>query len=79
MLESSGEHGPDYALYADGLDRLYGFRRDRSNVRKCCETHMGKLLRKLFPLERKQETNERRWQKGLFGELVPACLDAVAL
>lgn len=70
MLESSGDHGPDYALYADELDRLYGFRRDRSNVRKYCETHMGKLLRKLFPLERKREPQGRRWQKGLFGELV---------
>ncbi len=64
MLESSGEHGPDYALHADELDRLYGFRRDRSNVRKYCETHMGKLLRKLFPLERKQETNERIWTES---------------
>jgi hypothetical protein len=70
MLESSGEHGPDYALYADELDRLYGFRRDRSNVRKYCEAHLGKLLRKLFPLERRQEPRERRWQKGMFGELV---------
>lgn len=70
MLESSGEHGPDYALYADELDRLYGFRRDRSNVRKYCESHLGKLLRKLFPLERKQEPKERRWQRDRFGELV---------
>lgn len=70
MLESSGEHGPDYALYADELDRLYGFRRDRSNVRKYCEAHFDKLLHRLFPIERKQETKERRWQKGKFGELV---------
>ena len=70
MLESSGDHGPDYALYADELDRLYGFKRDRSNVRKYCESHMGKLLRKLFPIERKQVARERRWQKGRFGELV---------
>ena len=70
MLESSVGHGPDYALYADELDRLYGFRRDRSNVRKYCEAHLGRLLRKLFPLERRQEPRERRWQKGMFGELV---------
>ena len=70
MLESSGEHGPDYALYADELDRLYGFRRDRSNVRKYCERHFDKLLHKLFPIERKQEPKLRRWQKGMFGELV---------
>lgn len=70
MLESSGDHGPDYALYADELDRLYGFRRDRSNVRKYCEAHFDKLLHKLFPIERKVEPKERRWQKGRFGELV---------
>jgi len=70
MLESSGDHGPDYALYADELDRLYGFRRDRSNVRKYCEAHFDKLLHKLFPIERKMEPKERRWQKGRFGELV---------
>ncbi len=70
MLESSGDHGPDYALYADELDRLYGFKRDRSNVRKYCQTHFGKLLRKLFPIERKNEPKERRWQKSRFGELV---------
>lgn len=70
MLESSGDHGPDYALYADELDRLYGFRRDRSNVRKYCEAHFDKLLHKLFPIERKVEPKERRWQKGSFGELV---------
>lgn len=69
MLESSGDHGPDYALYADELERLYGFRRDRSNVRKYCETHMASLLRKLFPLVRKEVRTERRWQKALFGEL----------
>lgn len=60
MLESSSGHGPDYALYADELDRLYGFRRDRANVRKYCEAHMDKLLRKLFPIERKQVVVERR-------------------
>lgn len=70
MLESSGDHGPDYALYADELDRIYGFRRDRSNVRKYCEAHLDKLLRKLFPIERKHEPRERRWQKAKFGELV---------
>lgn len=70
MLESSGEHGPDYALYADELDRLYGFRRDRSNVRKYCERHFDKLLHKLFPIGRRQEPKDRRWQKGRFGELV---------
>lgn len=70
MLESSGNHGPDYALYADELERLYGFRRDRSNVRKYCETHLNKLLYKLFPIECKQEPKARRWQKGMFGELV---------
>ena len=70
MLESSGEHGPDYALYADELDRLYGFKRDRSNVRKYCEAHFDRLLHKLFPIERKQEPKLRRWQKGMFGELV---------
>jgi len=70
MLESSGDHGPDYALYADELDRLYGFRRDCANVRKYCEAHMDKLLRKLFPIEHKQVTVERRWQRSWFGELV---------
>lgn len=70
MLESSGDHGPDYALYADELDRIYGFRRDRSNVRKYCEAHFDKLLRKLFPIERRHEPRERRWQKAKFGELV---------
>lgn len=70
MLESSGDHGPDYALYADELERLYGFKRDRSNVRKYCESHFASLMRKLFPIERKTVPKERRWQKGLFGELV---------
>lgn len=70
MLESSGVHGPDYALYADELDRLFGFKRDRSNVRKYCKMHFGKLLRSLFPIERESFPKERRWQKGKFGELV---------
>lgn len=70
MLESSGDHGPDYALYADELDRLYGFRRDRSNVRKYCESHFDKLLRRLFPIERVSEPKARRWQRSRFGELV---------
>jgi hypothetical protein len=70
MLEASGDHGPDYALYADELERLYGFSRDRSNVRKYCEAHMGKLLRRLFPVERQAEPRGRRWQKSRFGELV---------
>ena len=70
MLESSGDHGPDYALYADELDRLYGFRRDRSNVRKYCESHLDKLLRRLFPIERVSEPKARRWQRSRFGELV---------
>ncbi len=70
MLESSGDHGPDYALYADELKRLYGFSRDRSNVRKYCETYMGELLRRLFPVERRAEPCGRRWQKSRFGELV---------
>lgn len=70
MLEASGSHGPDYALYADELGRLYGFRRDRGNVRKYCEAHMGGLLRRLFPVERRPKERGRRWQKSEFGELV---------
>lgn len=71
MLEASGGHGPDYALYADELERLFGFRRDRGNVRRYCEAHLGNLLRSLFPVVRAQKPpQERRWQKSRFGELV---------
>ena len=70
MILSSGDHGPNYELYADELERLYGFKRDRSNVRKYCEAHMDKLLRRVFPIERKPKERMRRWSKENFGELI---------
>lgn len=70
MLRASGAHGPDYALYADELERLYGFRRDRGSVRRYCEARMGDLLRRLFPAGRRPEARGRRWQRSEFGDLV---------
>lgn len=70
MLLSSGSHGPNYELYADELERKFGFRRDRSNVRKYCESHFGKLLRRIFPVERRPQEHMRRWARENFGELV---------
>lgn len=70
MILSSGSHGPNYELYADELARKFCFRRDRSNVRKYCESHFEKLLRHEFPIERKAESRMRRWAKDNFGELV---------
>lgn len=70
MILSSGDHGPNYELYADELNRKFGFSRDRTNVRKYCESRMGALLRKVFPVERKPKERMRRWAKSNFGELV---------
>ena len=70
MLLASGGHGPNYELYADELERKFGFRRDRSNVRKYCESHFAKLLHRVFPIERRPEEHMRRWARENFGELV---------
>ena len=70
MLLASGGHGPNYELYADELERKFGFRRDRSNVRKYCESHFAKLLHRVFPVERRPEEHMRRWARENFGELV---------
>lgn len=70
MILSSGPHGPNYELYADELARKFGFVRDRSNVRKYCESHFEALLRREFAVERNPAKHMRRWAKDNFGELV---------
>lgn len=70
MILSSGEHGPNYALYADELARKFDFRRDRSNVRKYCEVHLKDLLSREFAIVKKRKQRMRRWAKDCFGELV---------
>ena len=72
MLEASGDHGPDYVLYADELERLFGFRRDRANVRKYCEVHMEKLLRKLFSVDRWAPVAEVELRRAGAARLHPA-------
>ena len=70
LIGASPDDGPNYELYADELERKFGFRRDRTNVRRFCETRLGDLLRSVFPVEppfRKRPA--RRWARAACGEL----------
>lgn len=70
LIQSSRDDGPNYALYADELARKFDFARDRSSVRKYCETHLMPLLKSVFPMERKKPQDKyRRWEAQSYGEL----------
>ena len=69
LIQSSGDDGPNYELYADELSRKFGFARDRSSVRRYCEKNLMPLLRSVFPIERKTVSRLRRWEAGSYGEV----------
>ena len=71
LIEASrGEDMPNYELYADELERKFGFVRDRSNVRRFCENNLAGLLGDIFPFAQKKRTRpQRRWSRGRYGEL----------
>lgn len=70
LIESSIDDGPNFELYADELERKFGFQRDRTNVRRFCEAHLSDLLRRTFP-EPPQRSHRplRRWACASYGEL----------
>lgn len=70
LIEASRDDGPNFALYADELARKFGFRRDRSSVRRFCDRNLVSLMRSVFPLERKKQASaRRRWECEYYGEL----------
>ena len=70
LIEASRDDGPNFELYADELERKFGFRRDRTNVRRFCETHFAALMRDAFPAPPKRlHRPTRRWACSCFGEL----------
>ena len=70
LIEASRDDGPNFGLYADELARKFGFRRDRSNVRKYCMRNLMPLMRSVFSLERPSRPQSfRRWEREGYGEL----------
>lgn len=70
MIEASKDDGPNFALYADELERKFAFKRDRSNVRKWCERNIMSLMRSVFPIEKTPAPSRlRRWERAAYGEL----------
>jgi len=69
MIEASKDDGPNFELYANELERKFGFKRDRSNMRKWCERKVMPLMRSVFPIEKKPEPSRlRRWERAAYGE-----------
>jgi len=70
MIEASKDDGPNFALYADELERKFAFKRNRSNVRKWCESNIMTLMRSVFPIEKSSTPSRlRRWERASYGEL----------
>ena len=70
LIEASRDDGPNFGLYADELERKFGFRRDRTNVRRYCEANFADLLHSVFPTPPKRTHRPtRRWACSCFGEL----------
>ena len=70
LIESSRDDGPNFELYADELERKFGFKRDRTNVRRFCEANLAELMHDVFPNPPKRSHRPtRRWACACFGEL----------
>lgn len=70
MIEASKDDGPNFALYADELERKFAFKRDRANIRKWCERNIMTLMRSVFPIEKTPVPSRlRRWERASYGEL----------
>ena len=70
LIQASRDDGPNFELYADELARKFGFSRDRSSVRRYCESHLMSVMRDVFPVERKESGDGyRRWERECYGEL----------
>ncbi len=70
LLEASRGEGANFALYADELERKFGFRRDRSAVRRFCGRNLPNLTADVLPAGRGREARPtRRWECASYGEL----------
>jgi hypothetical protein len=70
LIESSIDDGPNFELYADELERKFGFQRDRTNVRRFCEVHLSDRMRRTFSGSPKRSHRPmRRWACASYGEL----------
>ena len=70
LIESSRDDGPNFEFYADELERKFGFKRDRTNVRRFCEANLAELMHDVFPNPPKRSHRPtRRWACACFGEL----------
>lgn len=70
LIESSRDDGPNFELYADELERKFGFKRDRTTVRRFCEANLAELMHGMFPNPpRRNHRPTRRWACACFGEL----------
>lgn len=70
LIESSRDDGPNFELYADELERKFGFKRDRNNIRRFCQANLAELMRDAFPGEpKRRQRPTRRWACACFGEL----------
>ncbi|MBP5787414.1 MAG: transposase family protein, partial [Kiritimatiellae bacterium] len=70
LIESSRDDGPNFELYADELERKFGFKRDRNNIRRFCQANLAELMHDAFPGEpNRRQRPTRRWACACFGEL----------
>jgi hypothetical protein len=70
LIEASRDDGPNFELYADELERKFGFKRDRNNIRRFCHANLAELMHDAFPGEpQRRHRPTRRWACACFGEL----------
>ena len=70
LIDSSRDDGPNFELYADELERKFGFKRDRNNIRRFCEANLAELMHEAFPgVPKRSHRPMRRWACSCFGEL----------